>query len=170
MGEPSVNPKIRASSSIRVNPGNPRFIPSPFSMGVQRLVAGQSRAARECRVALDYGGSTPLWLCGGAIGEIAECAARTKGAGLLCRATVNLRVGPAAREKRRPAARSPKAGATLDAPILLIHWTQFQSHAESPMRRAQLVRADSLAAACSSHSASGVAYGRNVSRWPACSL
>jgi len=65
-------------------------------------------------------------------GEIAECAARTQGAALLCGATVNLRVGPEAREKRRQAARSPKAGATLGT-ILLIHWTHFRSR---PPRRA----------------------------------
>jgi len=59
------------------------------------------------------------------MGEIAESAARTQGAGLLCGATVNLCVGPAAREKRRQAARSPKAGATLGTIILLIHWTRF---------------------------------------------
>jgi len=63
------------------------------------------------------------------MGEIAECAGRTKGAALLCGATVNLRVGPEAREKRRQAARSPKAGATLGAAILLIHWNHFQSNA-----------------------------------------
>jgi len=46
-------------------------------------------------------------------------------------ATVNLHVGPAAREKRHQAARSPKAITTLDATILLIHWTPFQSHPSS---------------------------------------
>jgi len=62
------------------------------------------------------------------MGEIAECAARMEGAGLHCGATVNLRVGPEAREKRRRAARSPKAGATPGTTILLIHWTHFRSH------------------------------------------
>ena len=65
------------------------------------------------------------------MGEIAECAARTKGAAF-CWATVNLRVGPEAREKRRQAARSPKAGTTPDATILLIHWTHFESRPRSP--------------------------------------
>jgi len=66
------------------------------------------------------------------MGEIEGCAGRMKGAGLLCGATVTLRVGPEAREKRRQAARSPKAGATLGATlgatISLIHWTHSQSH------------------------------------------
>jgi len=60
------------------------------------------------------------------MGEIAACAARMKGAGLLCGATVNLRIGPEAREKRRKAARSPKAAATLGAAISLIRWTHLQ--------------------------------------------
>jgi len=51
------------------------------------------------------------------MGEIAECAARRRGPGLHCGATVNLRVSPEAREKRRQAARSPKAGATLRPPF-----------------------------------------------------
>jgi len=51
------------------------------------------------------------------MGEIAGCAARMKGAGLLSGATVNLRVNPEAREKRRQTARSPKAGATLGRPF-----------------------------------------------------
>jgi len=62
------------------------------------------------------------------MGEITESAGRTQGAAVLGGATVNLRVGPAAREKRRRAARSPKAGATLDATISLIPWIHFQSH------------------------------------------
>ena len=88
----------------------------------QRLTAGviqreskgwlPGKAERRASAArLWTAGLTPLWLCGGAIGEIAACAARRRCPGLLCGATVNLRVGPEAREKRRQAARSPKAGA-----------------------------------------------------------
>jgi len=62
------------------------------------------------------------------MGEISECAARMKGAALHCGATVTLRVGPEAREKRRQAARNPKAGATHATTILVIHWTDFRSH------------------------------------------
>jgi len=54
------------------------------------------------------------------MGEIGEYTARTKVAALPCGATVTLRGGPAARKKRRQAARSPKAGATPGATILLI--------------------------------------------------
>jgi len=69
------------------------------SKGVQRLVASQSRAACACREAFHCEGWTPLGLCGGAAGVIAECAARTQGAALLGGATVNLRVGPGTKGK-----------------------------------------------------------------------
>jgi len=59
------------------------------------------------------------------MGEIAQRAARTQGAAFVCGATVTLRVKPAAREKRRQAARNPKAGATLGTTILLIRWAHF---------------------------------------------
>jgi len=62
---------------------------------------------------------------------IPVAALRLKGAAFLCGATVNLHIGPEAREKRRQAARSPKAGATPGATTLLIHWTHFQSHPAS---------------------------------------
>jgi len=40
--------------------------------------------------------------------------------------------GPGVREKRRQAARSPKAGATHGATILLIQWTHIQSQPSPP--------------------------------------
>jgi len=60
------------------------------------------------------------------MGEIAGCAGRTQGAAFLCGAIVTWCVGPEARKKRRQAARSPKAGATL-GPILLIHVRLLQN-------------------------------------------
>ena len=62
-------------------------------------------------------------------------AGRKKGAALLCGATVNLNVGPEAMEKRRRAARSPKAGATLGPPFrssigLIFNHTREESGGE----------------------------------------
>jgi len=65
-------------------------------------------------------------------------AGRKKGAALLCGATVNLNVGPEAMEKRRRAARSPKAGATLGPPFrssigLIFNHTREESGGKNPL-------------------------------------
>jgi len=98
---------LRSATAVELSQGRD-------PMGVQRLVADESRAVRECRQALDCGGSTPLWLCGGQMDGLRKASSGRKTLRLASKATVTLRVKPEARQKRRQAARTPKAGATLE--------------------------------------------------------